>query len=130
MPATPFLFDAIILVVEPNATLQTPYIFIPEPRDVRRVSTIERAIQEIIMKPPDMVFLSASFPAEGAVRFLDELKDISIFHIIPIVVVVDLSCRMSTILGTSWGGRIAVVDSRVPRSDFFATIQRVTTLQQ
>jgi DNA-binding response OmpR family regulator len=125
MSTCPLLSDTIVLIIEPNSAIQSPYTFISELYDIRRVSTIEFAIQEIYMKPPDIVFLSASFPPHRLVVLLDELKNVSVFQIIPLVIVVDLSSRISTVLGLTWGDKIAIVDSRIPPDDFFAAIRRV-----
>lgn len=126
MPALPIDSDTIVLIIEPNESLQNPYAYVRGFYDIRRVSSIETAIIEIHIKPPELVLLSASFAPERTLKVLEVLKEVSVFTVIPLLIIVDLSYRISTVLGTSWDGKIAVVDSSIPKKDFFSTIQRIT----
>lgn len=126
MPA-PFDSDTIVLIIEPNASLETPYKFLNGIWDVRRVNSIEEALLEVEVKPPELVLLSASFAPKHSLRLLEMLREVSVFRIIPLLVVVDLSFRISAVLGLSWGDKIAVIDTAIPKKDFFSILQRITT---
>lgn len=126
MPALPIFSDTIVLIIEQNESLKNPYTFMCDAYDTRRVSSIEKAIVEIHLKPPELVLLSASFTPISTLKLLEALKEVSVFTVIPLLIIVDLSYRISAVLGTSWGGKIAVVDSRIPKKDFFSTIKRIT----
>jgi len=126
MPALPILSDTIVLIIEPNDSLKKPYTFMYGVYDIRRVSSIARAITEVHLKPPELVLLSASFTPVSTLKLLEVLKEVSVFTIIPLLIIVDLSYRISTVLGISWGGKIAVVDYNIPKKDLFSTIKRIT----
>lgn len=125
MPALPIDPDTIVLIIEPNESLQTPYKYVRGVYDTRRVSSIETAITQIHTKPPELVLLSASFAPGSTLKILEVLKEVSVFNVIPLLIIVDLSYRINTVLGISWDGKIAVIDSNTPKKDFFSTIQRI-----
>jgi len=114
-----------ILIIEPNELLEFPYIYLEQLGTVRRLSTIGEALKEVVWNTPTMVFLSASIEPKKVLVLLDTLKDASHYSLIPLIIVVDLSKEISSVLGTSWGGKIAVVDSHIPKKDLIATITRV-----
>lgn len=122
---SPTTIPTSILIVEPNELLQTPYTHLEELGTVRRVPTIGSALKEIIWNPPSLVFLSASIEPKKSLVLLDTLKDASRFSLIPLIIVVDLSKEISSILGTSWGGKIAVVDCHILKKDLISTISRI-----
>lgn len=126
MPAPVLDSDTIVLIVEPNTGLKTPYSFIEGVWDIRRIASIDGAIEATLAKPPELVLLSASFDPSQTVKFLETLREVSVFRIIPLLVIVDLSCRISNVLGTSWGDRIAVIDCNITKKDFLSTIERIT----
>ena len=126
MPALPIFSDIIVLIIEANESLKNPYTFMSGVYDTRRISSIERAVIEIGLKPPELVLLSASFAPKGTFKVLEALRETSVFSVIPLLIIVDLSYRISTVLGISWGGKIAVVDSRILKKDFFSIIKRIT----
>ncbi|HJZ24156.1 MAG TPA: hypothetical protein VJ201_06900 [Candidatus Babeliales bacterium] len=113
-----------ILVMEPNDDLDTPYRFLDNVT-LTRVSTIERGLKYLTQQYPDMVFISASFSVQRILSFLDTLKNASRSRLIPIVMVVDLSHKISNIPGTTWGGKIGILTSLVSRSEYNSTIHRV-----
>ena len=115
-----------ILIVEPNEMLEFPYFFLEHLGTVKRVPTIGAALKEVIWNAPSLVFLSASFDPKKSLLLLDTLKDASRFSLIPLIIVVDLTKELSTVLGTSWGGRIAVVDAHISKKDLISTISRIT----
>jgi len=110
--------------MEPNDDLDTPYKFIDNVT-LTRVSTIERGLKYLTQQYPDMVFISASFSVQRILSFLDTLKNASRSRLIPIVMVVDLSHKISNIPGTTWGGKIGILTSLVSRSEYNSTIHRV-----
>jgi len=114
-----------ILIIEPNELLEFPYIYLEQLGTVRRLSTIGEALKEVVWNTPTMVFLSASIEPKKVLVLLDTLKDASHYSLIPLIIVVDLTKEISSVLGTSWGGKIAVVDSHIPKKDLIATITRV-----
>jgi hypothetical protein len=118
--------STLILVVEPNELLQTPYKYLDDLGTVSRVPTIGAALKEVIWNVPTIVFLSASIEPKKSLLFLDTLKDASRFSLIPLVVVVDISREISNVLGTSWGGKIAVIDCYISKRDLISTISRIS----
>ncbi len=114
-----------ILIIEPNELLEFPYYYLNRLGTVRRVPTVGAALKEAIWNVPQMVFLSASIDPKKVLVLLDTLKDASRYTLIPLIIVVDLSKEISQILGTSWGGKIAVIDSHIPKKDLISTISRV-----
>ncbi len=115
-----------ILIVEPNELLKTPYGHLSNLGTVHRVPTVGAAIREIVWNVPAIVFLSASIDPKKSLVLLDTLKDASRYSLIPLIIVVDLTKEISTVLGTSWGGKIAVVDSYIPRKDLISIISRIS----
>ncbi len=113
------------LVVEPNELLRTPYEHLSSIGTIKRVPSIGSAIKEVVWNIPSIVFLSASINPKRSLIFLDTLKDASRCSLIPIIVVVDLSKEISFVLGTTWGGKIAVVDCFISKRDLVNTIARI-----
>lgn len=122
MPANP---PDTILIVEPNELLEFPYLFLENLGSVKRVQTVGAALKEVVWNVPSLVFLSASIDPKKSLVLLDTLKDASRFSLIPLIVVVDLSKEISMVLGTSWGGKIAVIDVHILKKDLISTISRV-----
>jgi DNA-binding response OmpR family regulator len=114
-----------ILIIEPNELLEFPYYYLEHLGTVKRVPTIGAALKEVVWNVPSLVFLSASIDPKKSLALLDTLKDASRFSLVPLIVVVDWSKEISMILGTSWGGKIAVVDIHIPKKDLISTISRV-----
>lgn len=115
-----------ILIVEPNELLKTPYTHLDNLGTIHRVPTVGAAIKEIVWNVPAMVFLSASIDPKKSLVLLDTLKDASRYSLIPLIIVIDLTKEISMVLGTSWGGKIAVVDAYIPRKDLISTISRIS----
>lgn len=114
-----------LLILEPNQNLVFPYAFLPPVANLSRLSGFENGLKEIALSQFDLVFLSASFSPAQSLRFLENLKLSSGALLIPLVIIVDLNHRLNTLLGTSWGGRIAVLDSQVSKPEFFLALDRV-----
>jgi hypothetical protein len=118
--------STMILIVEPNELLELPYKYLYDLGTVTRVPTIGAALKEVIWNVPSIVFLSASIEPKKSLTFLDTLKDSSRYSLIPLIIVVDVSHELSTVLGTSWGGKIAVVDCFIPKRDLISAISRIS----
>jgi len=114
-----------ILIVEPNKNLIVPYSYLPGSFKFVRVYSTQLGLRELTKITPDMVFLSGSFSASKTVRFLEALKNSSRSDLIPLIIVVDLSHRLNFVPGTSWGGKIAIIDSFISKKEFRSTISRV-----
>ncbi len=114
-----------VLIIEPNRQLVMPYGHLPNSYIVNRFPTVELALVELTNTDPDIVFLSASFSPSKSVRFLEALKNFSKTKLIPLLIVVDLSHRLNFVPGTSWGGKIAVLDSFASKRELYSTLDRV-----
>ena len=122
MPAQPGLS---ILIIEPNKKLVMPYGHLLHSFVIFRVPTIELALQKLSPSHPGLVFLSASFSASKSIKFLEAFKNFSQPSLIPLIIIVDLSHRLNFVPGTSWAGKIAVLDSFVSKKELLSTLHRV-----
>ena len=114
-----------ISIVEPNKKLITPYNYLTSLYSISRVSTIDQALLKLTKINPGIIFLSASFSASKSVRFLESLNNFSEGSLIPVVIVVDLSNRINFVPGTTWGGKIAVIDSCASKRELTSTLDRI-----
>jgi len=114
-----------ILIVEPNKKLALPYEYLAGSYKLTRTDSIELALSKLSDVNPDLVFLSATFSISKSIKFLEALKNFSQFNLIPLIIVVDFSHPLSFVPGTSWGGKIAVLDSFVSQKELFSTMSRV-----
>ena len=114
-----------VSIIEPNKKLIIPYNHLPRSYDIFRVSTIDQALLKLAKVNPGIVFLSASFSALKSVSFLESLKNFSEDSLIPVIIVVDLSNRINFVPGTTWGGKIAVIDSCASKRELTSTLDRV-----
>lgn len=114
-----------ILIVEPNKKLVLPYDHLPDSYKVTRTASIELALSKLSDVNPDLVFLSATFSISKSVKFLEALKNFSQFNLTPLIIVVDFSHPLNFVPGTSWGGKIAVLDSLVSQKELLSTMSRV-----
>lgn len=114
-----------VLIIEPNKNLTKPYSYLSKGWFVTRLTTNNLTSNSLKKINPDMVFLSASLPPLKSLKFLETLKDFDDSKLTPLIIVVDLSHRLNFVPGTSWGGRIGVLDSFSSKKEFFATITRI-----
>lgn len=114
-----------VLIVEPNHSLVEPYCHLPRSYQTFRAASIEQALAKLIDHSPDLVFLSASFAPSKSLLFLEALKNGCLCSLIPLIMVVDLSHRISFLPGTSWGGKFAIIDSSVSQEELYSTLKRV-----
>jgi len=116
-----------ILIIEPHETLEHPYSFIGPHYVTNRVVSIENGMRSMTHKHPDLVMLSASFSIAKSIHFLETLKHISHTTLIPLLYVVDLSCHVSQIPGTTWGDKLGIISTLTNQDEFDSTLMRITT---
>lgn len=118
-----------ILIIEPNASLNSPYSYVStifrQAVTEKRVTKVSEALIFLGSTSTDLVMISCSLDPRETLAFLEELKDYSREKIVPIVFVVDLEQRLSTVLGTHWGGSSAILSSLSSLSEVKAVILRV-----
>ncbi len=114
-----------ILILEPNSKLKSPYQHLASHYQLQRLPTIEAGLKQIAQQTPALIILSASYSASKTVYFLESLKNLQHYQLIPILIVVDLNQPVSQILGTSWGDQLAVLASNAPAQ---LTLQTVESL--
>lgn len=115
-------------IVEPNLNMELPYKQLPNKWQLSKVNTIEKALVYLINSSPDVVFISASFSITKTIRLLESLKNLSSQQLIPIILVVDLSNKISYIPGTSWGGRVGIIHSLSSKQEINSTLNRVLSI--
>ncbi len=113
------------LIIEPHENLTQPYSFLDSSYPTHRVVTLENAMRSMTHKHPDLVLLSASFSIAKSIHFLEMLKHISDTTLIPLLYVVDLSCHVSQIPGTTWGNKLGIVSTLSNKSEFDSTLMRI-----
>ena len=117
--------DLSILIIEPNKKLTLPYSYLPHSYKVTYITSIELGLAKLNRVNPNLVFLSASFSASKSLKFLESLKNSFKLKLIPLIIIVDLSHRLNFVPGTSWGGKIAVLDSFACKKELLSTLNRV-----
>jgi len=117
-----------VLIIEPNQKLQTPYSFLSKPYVVERFSSPELGLKHMAVHQPDLVLLSTSHSTTKILSFLESLKSASARKLIPLILVIDLSHKLSTIPGTTWGGKLGIVTSISSENELNSTIRRVSTV--
>ncbi len=99
------------LVVEPNASLQKPYSFIDQKLDLNRVASVKQALQALNKQSFILFLISASYSPDQTLTLLDAFKNNFQQQVIPLIIVVDLNQPLSTVPGTQWGGKLAILSS-------------------
>jgi hypothetical protein len=116
----------LMLIIEPNQALETPYIYFRPKYQLMRADTIARGqIQLDGAIVPDLVAISTSFTAFDHLRILELIKSVCVERIVPIIFVVDWSKRMSTIPGTTWGDSIGLAHSLSSEDEVLTMLKRV-----
>ncbi len=104
-----------ILIIEPNPQLVTPYSLLTgiyhRPLSLSRVDSLADARKSFDELHPSIVLMSCSFAANDALDMLEYIRLHMIGEIIPLIWVVDLCQPLSQVLGTAWGGKVAVLSS-------------------
>lgn len=118
-----------VLIVEPNKKLVTPFSYLPDSYKIARLLTVEQALQKLVEVNPSMVFLSASFSTSKSLKLLEALKNFFKDNLVALIILVDLSHRVNFVPGTSWGGKIAVIDSFASKRELRSTLDRVLKIQ-
>lgn len=97
------------LIIEPNSKLNHPYDYLSEKLILTKVQSVKQANLELIQQQFSCFILSTSFSPEKQLSLLNAFKFNFKEQIIPLLLVVDLTQPLSTIPGTLWGGRIAII---------------------
>lgn len=116
-----------MLIIEPNTKLHTPYSLLSNKNTIERVATPELGLKSMSLQTPDLVLLSASPSISKILSFLESLKNASHNKLIPLIFVIDLSYKLSTIPGTTWGGKLGVLTSISSENELNSTIRRITS---
>lgn len=116
-----------VLIIEPNDALNIPYSYFLSKFEYDRCTSIEKGLQYMAHKYPDILFLSASFSLSKSLKALESLKQKSNLTLIPLILVVDFSNRLNTIPGTTWGDKIGVITSLSSSQEVNSTLHRVMT---
>lgn len=99
------------LVVEPNTSLQKPYSFIDQKLNLTRVTSVKQALQALNKQSFSLFLISASYSPDQTLTLLDAFKNNFQQQVIPLIIVIDLKQPLSTVPGTQWGGRLAILSS-------------------
>ncbi len=113
------------LIIEPHEDLLHPYSYLDESYLTHRVVSIENGMRSMTHKHPDLVMLSSSFSIAKALPLLDTLKHISQSALIPLLYVVDLTCHVSQIPGTTWGNKLGIVSTLSNSDEMHSTLDRI-----
>lgn len=116
------------LIFEPNRNLIVPYSFLDESYSIIRKDNLREGLKAFYTNPIDIVFISASFKPNRSLNILEAVKNKSKVRLIPIIFVVDLSNSLNFIPGTSWGGKIGIIDSFANEAQFVVTTDRILRL--
>lgn len=125
LKANKYSKSLVVFILELNENLTVPYKYLPSDSSIFRTSSIKKSLKHLVQTTPDIVFLSASYEAEESIEFLEALKNASFNQLIPLVVVVDLSHPINFIPGTTWGGRLAVIDSQANPKELYEILERI-----
>lgn len=116
------------LIIEPNDSIITPYSYLDDIYSYERCVSIERGLRIMAERYPDIVFLSASYTISKSLKVLESLKQKSTISLIPIILVVDLSHKISHIPGTTWGEKIGIVSTISTKKELNSTLDRVNLI--
>lgn len=116
------------LVIEPNTQLQVPYKYLDTNYSVHRVSSLRQAHHLLRSIPFDLVLISASLQPLHSLRILEILKEQAKDQLPPVVFVIDFTNRINCLPGTTWLGKIAVVDNFANEDQFVGALDRVLSL--
>lgn len=115
-----------VLIVEPNKKLNVPYRYLSTQLfNTKSTPTIQLALSALSDSKPKLVFLSTSFSPQLQLQFLEALKNASTTELIPLILVIDLSRQLSTIPGTSWGGKVGLLHNHISKSELSAVLRRI-----
>lgn len=113
------------LIIEPNDSVIKPYSYLDEIYEYERCTSVEKGLSIMASKYPDILFLSASFSLSKSLKVLESLKHKSAYGLIPLILVVDLSNRLSGIPGTEWGDKIGILSTLSSSKELHSTLDRV-----
>jgi DNA-binding response OmpR family regulator len=116
-----------ILIIEPNTKLHNPYALLSQSHNIERVTSPELGLKYMSQQLPELVLLSTSPSITKILSFLESLKNASHQKLIPLMFVIDLSYKLSTIPGTTWGNKLGVITSISSENELNSTIRRITS---
>jgi hypothetical protein len=120
------LFPQVALIIEPNPSLATPYMHLPSKFEPVCVPTLEQGIVKLsYIRSPALIFISTSFSASKVVHFLETVKNYSTTRLIPLIFVVDLSHKISSLLGTTWGGKLGIAHTLTSAKELDSILERI-----
>lgn len=113
------------IIVEPNASVQSPYTFMQSGFTLERHISIQSGLHSIAQNNPALVSISASFSPQQYLPLLTAVKNKSQQHLIPLIFVIDLSHKISSIPGTTWGNKLGILTNLSNINEYNSTLDRV-----
>jgi len=98
-----------ILAIEPNSQLTSPYKFLQDKYQLTFARNVKQAITALSQDSFALFMLSASLNPDKQVLLLDAFKQQFKNQVIPLIVVVDLTRPISTVVGTQWSGKVEIL---------------------
>ncbi|OGK43875.1 hypothetical protein A2957_00435 [Candidatus Roizmanbacteria bacterium RIFCSPLOWO2_01_FULL_38_11] len=117
------------LIIEPNKKLGSPYNYISGLFNIVHVANVESGLVSLSGTLPQVVFLSTNIGINKTLMFLEALKNASHKKLIPLIFVIDLTNKLNTVPGTTWGGKIGILHSMASKTEFNSTMNRVLESQ-
>lgn len=118
-------YSTSVLIIEPNTDLLYPYKYLPRSYSITRISSVDHSEKPFSTLSPTLILVSASLGPTDQLCILDRVKRHVKKEFPSIIIVVDLQNPLSFIIGTSWAGHLAVIDSHISPQEFFSTLTRV-----
>lgn len=115
-----------VLIIEPNDKLIKPYSYLKNFSQIR-ARTVKQAVKALAANKFVFFIISASFSPEKQLLLLDAFKQNFKDQVIPLLVVVDLNQPTSTVLGTNWSNKIALLASNASRKLTLLTVESLTS---
>ena len=112
-----------VLVVEPNQALTTPYQFFPKEYKLDRAKTIKQATDLLANNTYQLFSISSSFSAENQLILLNSFKHQFKKQVIPLLVVINLSQPISSVVGTNWSNKIAFLANNASSKLTLSTLE-------
>lgn len=113
------------IIIEPNASLESPYAYMESSFRLDRHISTQSALLSIAQHEPTLVSLSASFSMQQSLDILTAVKHKSVQHLIPFIFVVDLSHKISSIPGTTWGNKLGILSSTSDVHEYNSILNRI-----
>ncbi len=118
------------VALEPNGRMTRPYIYLERSFKLVRFTSLAETSLFLQSDSPDLVLCSCSLPPTQILTFLDRIKNQSSTFLIPLVMVVDCSQKISNFIGTTWGGQLGVLTSLASHGEIHSTLMRIVQHRQ